>query len=300
MHRGFCRAIPVFAILGLLIATNSAAESEMKFSEMFDAATLGDDVTVQVPDSVTLILDGARPYVLGARNLFVRAKKAAVQGNVTIMSFSEASVGKATEGTPVPPPPVAPQGVHGTVGATGNSGQLGQDAGVCVLDLGSLTVNAGSRLSVSMDGQKGGKGQKGGQGGQGGQGDRGTDAGDDTFCSNPCPGVGKKGFPGGMRGAGGPGGPGGAGGTIYRSESVGTMQSQGAILFTTQGGIRGDPGDPGEPGIGGIGGPRGSGSASCKCSDPPGVGPEGDAGPDNVAPDKDTTRGDPGKIVNLN
>ncbi len=258
--------------------------TEVRFSDLFAGAQLGDDVIVQIADDKILIIDDkASPYQLERRNLIVIAKRARLEGKPVIRSFAESNVANATEGTPPTPPPKAAStsstGDKGTMGATGKPGM---DAGTALLDISDLVVPDGTSISVEMRGQTGGKGQKGGQGGRGGSGASGRSANSDfPACSRPCPDRGVPGGPGGQRGAGGIGGTGGRGGTVLLSASLLELQKKGpaAVSVVVKGGAAGQPGDAGERGIGGQGGPRGSGG-NCECKDVPGPGADGPLGSD--------------------
>ena len=293
---------PVFLLLacglGLLPISFCTAAADVKLSELVSGAQLGDDVVVQVPDDTLLIIDGSSPYFLEGRNLFIRAKRGLIRGTPSIHAFSDPNTGAAVPDTPSTPSP-APDGAVGAKGLSGASGTAGTAAGVCVLDIASLSAEAGASLLIRFSGQIGSPGQRGGQGGQGGSGATGRNAASDfPSCSRPCPDRGGKGLQGGARGSGGQGGPGGAGGLVYVSPSVRSLTSGPSVKIVVDGGAGGASGAVGERGIGGGGGVRGAGG-NCQCKDVPGPGPDGDAGPDSADATPPSTRGPAGELRNL-
>lgn len=286
------------AVVSIVVGGDVHAATEVKFSDLFAGAALGDDVIVQVPDNATLVFDGPAPYVLEGKNLLVRARKAVIRGTLRIEAYSDTNVGPSSAGTP-PTPGVAAAGSEGASGVPGDEGKSGAAAGVCLLDIGTLQAEPGAKLLVRFTGQIGGAGQKGGQGAQGGAGPTGRDASNSALCDRPCPDAGGVGFPGGARGSGGKGGLGGRGGVVYLSKAVAAAQGPSAVLIDISGGAGGAPGPLGERGIGGIGGARGKGSSGCQCKDVPGPGPEGPAGPDSAAPTPVSEAGEPGAVKEI-
>jgi hypothetical protein len=302
MCRSFQSAIAAL-LLGFVFNVCAEPNSEVKFSELYAGALLGDDVVVQVPDDKILVVDdGGSPYQLERRNLFVIAARARIDGNPVLRSFSLDNVAAATDGVPsTPPSKPDDSSATGDKGRAGATGKPGMDAGLIVLDIAEVTLSQGASLSVELRGQTGGKGQKGGQGGRGGSGASGRGAKSDfPSCSRPCPDTGVRGGPGGQRGAGGIGGPGGAGGTVFLSAKVQELYSAnpGVFSITVKGGTAGQTGDVGERGIGGKGGPRGPGG-NCECKNVPGPGPDGQIGADIADQTPPGTAGSDGKIQEL-
>lgn len=281
-----------------LLSTPAFCQDEVLFSKLFTQGGLGSSVVIQVPENQTLVFD-AGTYQLDRRDLLVFASRAIVRGIFIVRSFSPngTSVLPPTAIPPTPPTSPVVQGV-GTQGSIGVTGPTGNSAPRFLLDIASLSVEPSASLTVDCAGEMGGQGGTGGQGGKGGTGRRGRDAGGFP-CSRPCPDSGSKGGPGGPKGAGGQGGQGGNGGKVYLSAPLVAMLGSAGLSVTVQGGPGGRPGQTGNPGVGGDGGPRGSGSSSCVCSDPPPPGPIGDAGGEPVETTPSSLRGNEGSIQPL-
>lgn len=287
---------PAVLLLQSCFASSSLSQ-DVLFSQAFGASSLGNDIVIEVPTGSALIFDKDGPFVLEGRNLIVFAEKAVLTANPQILSFGAGNVPTTIEGVPADVPDrggsSSEQGMDGNDGAIGKPGR---GSGVCALDIGDLSTRGGAyTITINAAGQQGGKGQKGGKGGRGGGGASGSNAGGFP-CGDPCPNSGDRGGTGGFPGRGGKGGPGGTGGKVLLSASLYALFGAGSPMLNIKvdGGLGGVPGDVGERGIGGPGGPRGSGSSSCVCKDPPPPGPDGFPGP--AEPRTSTEPSAPGSV----
>jgi hypothetical protein len=266
MRRAHCLPLIAALPLGLSVLFAGPARAEEQLREIYFLDLIqnrtGSTIIVEAnPETEILVFNGGQ-LALENRNLIVVARRARIDADTTIKSFSlvtrlprpgrppQAEVGAA--GTKE-----APAGANGNTGTPGAAGDNGSAAGKVVLRIGE--VSGTGRLIVDLSGQDGGKGQAGGQGGDGGPG---LDGAAGTCGESEAQDGGDGGW-GGIGGQGGPGGRAGNGGILIYSAALQALIERGQFAFATKAGKPGPGGDPGEAGHAGPGGAGGSATQPC-------------------------------------